>query len=98
MWKERQNIRERLNCKKRSSHTDQSFNLIQMKIVLTILGLVLLAFGVLIIFGTVMDFVEGTSSYSVAVDLIGMFFLGLLPAGLGSFMLYKGLSNSSRRK
>jgi hypothetical protein len=62
-----------------------------MKPLLFIIGLLMAGVGIVFITGTIMGRFEGTSSYTLITDMVGMTMLGLMPLSIGIFFIYKAL-------
>ena len=58
---------------------------------LLILGTLFIFGGLAMVYGTLIKFIEKTSTYSVASDILGLIFMGLIPMALGGFFLYRAM-------
>lgn len=61
-----------------------------MKIFLIILGTILIALGVCLMFGSVLFIIEGSIEEPLSANIAGLIF-GLIPAALGGFFIHKAL-------
>jgi hypothetical protein len=68
-----------------------------MKLLLVILGALLLALGLVILGGTAIGILDGTSEYSVATDLLGAIAIAVPICGLGLALLAAGIILAFRR-
>jgi hypothetical protein len=68
-----------------------------MKILLVVLGALLLGFGLVILGGTAIGILDGTSEYSVTTDLLGALAIGAPICGLGLALLVAGIILAFRR-
>ncbi len=62
-----------------------------MRLTLVLLGLLLMAFGLVICFGTMIGRIERMSDYSLATDVVGVIFMGVAPFVLGAGLLVTGI-------
>jgi len=46
--------------------------------------------------GTMISIIEGSSTYSLASDMLGMFLMGVIPAAIGAYMLHIGLKTPKK--
>lgn len=67
-----------------------------MRIFLIIVGLMFIIGGLGIMTGTMISIIEGSSTYSLASDMLGMFLIGVIPAAIGAYMLHIGLKTPKK--
>jgi len=65
-----------------------------MKLTLFIFGIIFGSVGIMMITGTIMARIEGTSEYALTTDMIGMTAFGTIPLIISVFFIYKALQKN----